>query len=299
MSESAAGQVAMPQEPIALLKSALADLDNAVVFEPGLVGTSHTVVTVDGLENPEVPVALGRYLVGALAGAVDLDARLSSLLLARGADRRAETARTVVDIIGKSNIFISDSEKHFRDTRRKAWIGEGVGHALLMLSALRKTSCVDGQVLTLSEVHPSPTRQGLDSVSTYVRDDVLAVAIGESKTTCSDGSRQLGEAAGLFSQVDQGVYGPDLRASLASFRRALPDALAIQVSESIWSENGCYLPMIVHQDEFDAHGHRPALARLFPPLDRRRVIVVQLSAFHDFFDAVADAMRAAVEEVVV
>lgn len=287
------------EEPIVLLESALDEMDDAIVFNAAVPRASHTVVTVDGLEKPQVPVALGRYLVGAIAGAVDIDARLSTILLARGADRRAETMTTVTSIVGVTNVFETEAETTFRDTRRNAWIGEGVGHALLMLTARRETSCVDGIVLTLSDIHPSPTRQGLDSVSTYISDEVLAVAIGENKTTCSDGSRQLSEAAGIFADVDRGVYGPDLRASLAGFRRALPDSLASQVSDSIWSERGCYLPMIVFQDDFDVMGNRPALARLAPPAERRRVIIAQLVDFHAFFDAVADAMRAAVSEVVV
>ncbi|MGH8078561.1 MAG: hypothetical protein ACREPE_14730 [Lysobacter sp.] len=123
------------------------------------------------------------------------------------------------------------------------------------------------------------------------------MAIGESKASCSNGSEQLGDAAGLFAQVDQGVYGPDLRARLAAFRRVLRHELAVQVSDSLWSDNGCYLPMIVHQDEFDPMGSRPTLAKLVPPIERRRVIIVRLHAFHAFFDAVADAMRAAIPEL--
>jgi hypothetical protein len=56
--------------------------------------------------------------------------------------------------------------------------------------------------------------------------------------------------------------------------------------------------MIVHQDEFDSMTRRPTLARLAPPIERRRVIIARLEEFHPFFDAVADAMRAAVPEVV-
>jgi hypothetical protein len=45
--------------------------------------------------------------------------------------------------------------------------------------------------------------------------------------------------------------------------------------------------------------HRPNLAKLVQPPQRRRVIVIRLPQFHAFFDAVADAMRAAVSEVVI
>lgn len=287
-----------PAGPIALLENALVELDTTISFSAGAQAPSHTVVLVDGLDHPSAPTAMGRYLVGALAGAVDIDARLCQDLLARGADRRAEIEATVVGIIGETNHFATPEEERFRDSRRNAWIGEGVGHVLLMLSARHETSLVEGRVCTISEVHQSPTRQGLDSVSTYVSGGILAVAIGESKTTRSDGSGQLGEAAAIFAQVDDGVYGPDLRARLASFRRFLPRELAIQVSDSLWSDNGCYLPMIVHHDEFDPMRPRPTFDRLHPPIERRRVIIARLTDFYAFFDATADAMRAAVPEVV-
>jgi hypothetical protein len=287
-----------PTDPMVVLNNALAELDTAISFSAGMSVSSHTVVVVDGLDSPIVPTALGRYLVGALAGAVDIDARLCEDLLARGVNRRAEITSTVTDIIGQTNDFNTPEAELFRDTRRNAWIGEGIGHALLMLTAQHDTSLVEGRVCTLSEVHQSPTRQGLDSVSTYVYGDTLAVAIGESKATCSNGSALLGEAAGIFTEVDDGVYGPDLRARLAAFRRFLPDELALQVSDSLWSENGCYLPMIVHQDEFNPMRRRKTLARLAPPIERRRVIIARLGDFHAFFDATADAMREAIPEVV-
>lgn len=281
-----------------LLRGALADLDAAISFSADALAPSHTVVNVDGLDDPRVPSAIGRYLVGALAGAVDIDASLCEDLLARGADRRVEITRSVIGIVGETNVFSTPEAAVFRDTHRNAWIGEGVGHALLMLAARHDVSFIKGRVCTLSEVHQSPTRQGLDSVSTYVDRNVLAVAIGESKATCSYGSEQLGEAAKMFIQVDDGMFGPDLRARLAAFRRFLPDELAVQVSDSLWSDNRCYLPMIVHQDAFDPMTRRPTLARLAPPIERRRVIIARLTEFQAFFDAVAEAMRASVPEVV-
>jgi hypothetical protein len=123
------------QGPMALLGQALADLDAAISFSADAQAPSHTVVTVHGLEDPRVPAALGRYLVGALAGAVDIDASLCGDLLAHGADRSAELASTVEGIIGKTNIFETPEAEVFRDTRRNGWIGEGVGHALTPGSA--------------------------------------------------------------------------------------------------------------------------------------------------------------------
>lgn len=244
-------------------------------------------------------VALGRYLVGALAGAVGLDARLSADLLATGVDRREEVRRTVESLIGTGNLFVTADDLQFRDTRRNAWIGEGVGHALLALSARAETSCVDGRICTLTEVHQTPTRQGLDSVSTYVQNGVLGVAIGESKSTESNASANLSSAATLFVDVEQGVYGPDLRSRLTTFRYVLDPSLKPQVTDSLWTDNASYLPTIVYQDAFYVGTNRPKLAQLAQPTERKRLIVVRLRQFQAFFDAVANAIRAAVAEVVV
>lgn len=296
--EPAAGPVIQAHGSMDLLDGAIRDLDQALDFTTGVSTSSHTVVVIDGFEKPEVPVALGRYLVGALAGAVDIDAQLCEILLARGVNSADELRNTVIGLISETNEFKTDVETKFRDSRRNAWIGEGIGHAMLAVTARRETSSVDGLIRTLSGVHQSPTRQGLDLVGTYVRNGLLEVAIGESKTTYSNGSKHLRDAAILFAEVDEGVYGPDLRMALASFRRALPAALASQVSDALWRTNGCYLPIVVHQAEFDVMRHRSYLAGLRPPLERRRVIIIRFEAFHLFFDAVADAMRAAVDELV-
>ncbi|GAA2418875.1 hypothetical protein GCM10010404_91820 [Nonomuraea africana] len=284
---------------IDLLTASLDEIERCVTFHPGIAASSHTVVIVSGLDAFEVPVAMGRYLVGTLAGAVGLDARLSEDLLARGVDRREEIRRTVTALIGTDNIFITEEQKQVRDTRRNAWIGEGIGHALLSLGARRETSCVDGRICTLSEMHQTVTRQGLDSVGTYVQNDVLGVSIGESKSTESNASANFGEALNLFSEVEEGIHGPDLRARLSAFRYILEPGLKEQVKDSLWSDNASYLPIVVYQDDYDFTTARPKFQRMKTPRERRRVIVVQLPSFHAFFDAVADAMRAAVDEVVV
>jgi hypothetical protein len=231
--------------PIDLLSDALNDLATAIAFAPGVATSSHTVVAITGLETPAVSVALGRYLVGALAGAVGLDAQLSEQMLARGVNRREELRREVSSLIRDTNVFPADEDRHFRDTRRNAWIGEGVGHALLAVSAIKETSCLDAQVCALTGVHPTATRQGLDSVSMYVQAGLLGIAIGESKSTCSRPSENLSEAIGLFLQIEQGEYQQDLRRELSAFRFVLPAKLAGRLKDSLWTDNASYLPMIV------------------------------------------------------
>jgi hypothetical protein len=154
-------------------------------------------------------------------------------------------------------------------------------------------------VHALTQPHQIPTQQGLDAVAIYSDGDGPVVAIGESKASRASGSEQLTKAAGIFANVDAGEYGPHLRSALLSLRRVLPDSLAPLVSDALWREHRCYLPLILHETSFDPEAERPVLARLLPPADRRRLLALRLDDFHAFFDAVADSMRIAVAEIVI
>lgn len=284
--------------PIELLEAALVDLAAAVTLRelPGV--TTHTAIVADGLESPKATTALGRYLVGALAGAVDIDAELSEAMLATGVDARGELERTVRRLVRDPNVCRSEKHIRFRDTRRNAWIAEGVVHALLVVRARTETSCLEGPVHALTPPHELPTQQGFDAVAIYADGVLPVVAIGESKASRNGGRSQVGEAA-IFAQVDDGGYGPHLRSALLSLRRVLPPQLKSQVSDALWREHRCYMPVILHESPFDPVANRKSLGRLAPPVERRRLLALQLKNFHGFFDAIADAMRAAVSEIVV
>lgn len=289
----------VPAPPLILIDAALNELARSVTLRELPVATSHTAIVAQGLESPRVAQALGLYLVGALAGAVDLDARLCSALLAAGPEARVELASTVDRLVGDSNVFAEPSGIRFRDTRRNAWIAEGVVHALLVLRARADTACLVGAVHALTQPHQVPTQQGLDAVAIYTDECGPVVAVGESKASRADGSGQLTDAATMFAAVDEGDYGPHLRAALLSLRRVLPAALAPQVSDALWREHRCYLPVILHETPFDPEAERQVLARLVPPIERRRLLALRLNDFHSFFDAVADSMRAAVAQVAI
>ncbi len=285
--------------PLVLIEQALLHLESVVKLteEPG--ASSHTVVVASGLEADQAPEAFGRYLVGVLAGAVGHDAQLSDFLLAEGVDAREELQKKVASLVGLTNIFDTDSKKLFRDTKRNAWMAEGVVHAIMVLRARSESDCVEGQVHAVASLHAIPTQQGLDSVALYLHGDELFVAIGESKASREDGSGQLTEAAKIFRNIDDNEYGAQLRSELATFRPIMPESLKSQVKEALWRERRCYLPFIAHETPFDLHGNRAVLQRLKPPLERRRLIAIKLSSFHNFFDRVADSMRATVPQVVI
>jgi len=286
--------------PLALLEAALDELGTRIVLtERTPVPPSHTVVDASGLDETEVAVALGRYAVGALAGAVGLHARLATAMLATGVDARAELATNVIRLIGTTNVFSTAAEVRFRDTRRNAWIAEMLMHAILVVGARRATDCLVGAVHGVSYPHAQPTIQGLDAVALYVEGDLPVVAIGESKASRRYGSRNLNSACDIFDGVDSGTYGIELRQHLGALRAVIPADIARGVGSGLWRTERCYVPAIVHETPFDSGAHRQRLAALEPPVPRLRVLVLGLGDFQAFFDATSDAIRASIGAVVV
>lgn len=289
----------MAQSPLELLEEALDILGDNVHLEEANGPTSHTAILVTQLDDAAVMTAIGRYLVGVIGGAVQHDARLSDALLPAG-DVGREDVRSAVEVaVGATNVFQTDREIYFRERVRNAWIGEGVAHALMIVRSRVETCCLAGQVRAISKPHDLPSMPGLDAVAVYAVNGDPFVAIGESKATKERGLAELRKAAGMFAKIDAATYGSALRSELGTLRQVLPPDLKNKVTDALWREAACYVPVIVHGDAFDHLSDREWLASLSPPADRRRVLVIALPNFHAFFNAVADAMRAAVEEVVV
>lgn len=285
--------------PLEILDDALTVLGEEVVLAESEGPSSHTAIVVTGLDAASVTTAFGRYLVGVIAGAVQNDARLSAALLPAGQAGRDDVQKAVVNAVGSTNRFVTQDEIRFRDRIRNAWIAEGVAHALLLVRSRVETRCVAGQVQAISKPHDIPSVPGLDAVAVYVVDDDLFVAIGESKATKTYALNELRNAAGMFAKIDGSEHGPELRSELGTLRQVLAPELKDKVTDALWREAACYLPVIVHGDPFDYLSDRDWLASLRPPADRRRLLVIALPDFHGVFDAIADAMRVAVDEVVV
>jgi hypothetical protein len=285
--------------PLELLEDALDTLGDTVDLTVVDGPSSHTSIVVTGLDDEAVTTAVGRYLVGVIGGAIEHDARLSAAMLPTGDVGRDDMRAAVEATVGATNEFQTLAARYFRDRSRNAWIGEGVAHALLVVRSRVETCCLAGQVRAISKPHDLPTMPGLDAVAVYAVDGEPFVAIGESKATRSRGVDELRNAAGMFAKVDAAAYGSALRAELGTLRRVLPADLKDKVTDALWREAACYVPVIVHGEAFDHLADRPWLASLSPPADRRRLLVIALPNYHGFFDAVADAMRVAVDEVVV
>ena len=289
----------MPGSPLDLLEAALQVLGEVVRWEEVDGPTSHTAVIASGLDDARVRTAVGRYLVGVIAGAIQQDAQLSAALLPVGDVGRADVRASVETAVGANNEFQTREKIFFRDRVRNAWIGEGVAHALLVVRSRVENVVVPGPVCAISKPHDLPSTPGLDAVAVYDVGGYPFVAIGESKSTKRRGLEELRNAARMFAKIDKNTYGSALRSELGTLRQVLPETLKERVTNALWQESACYLPVIVHGDAFEHLRDRAWLASLSPPADRRRVLVIALADFYDFFDGVADAMRAAVDEVVV
>ncbi len=282
----------MVRTPLDIIEDAVAVLCARVRLVEAPGPSSHTAVVADGLDSPEVAEALGRYLLGVIAGAVQMDATLSAALLPEGPDGRAELAAQVVKAVGATNSFPTLKEIMFRDRVRNAWIAEGLGHAMLIVRSRQATDCLRGPVAALTTPHAEPSQSGLDAVAIYTLDDEPFIAIEETKSTRKRAVQELRKAAGLFAEVDAAQYGPHLRSHLVALRKALPAAVADRVTGAVLRDAACYLPVIVHGEAFEHLEDRTWLASLRPPPDRRRLLVLRVTDFHAFFDRVADAMRA-------
>jgi hypothetical protein len=287
------------QSPRALIEEALADIAERVSLREVDGPSSHTVVVASGLDDASVARSLARYAVGFLAGWVAKDATISARLGMRGVDKRDELRTLVGSLVGTPASMDNQELEHWRQTSRDPWIAEVLTHALLVIRRTVASDCLEGDVVALLRPHPHAKRQGLDSVAIYRDTDLAVVAIGETKATKECGSEELTHACDMFDSVDAGAMGPDLRDAIDLLADVLPDDLIEQVSEDLWRDHRCYVPAIVHENEFDAARRRDRLERLAPPVARKRVLVLRIADFAHFFDTVASLMPASIDAIVI
>jgi hypothetical protein len=289
----------MTKAPKELIEDSIAEIASRVTLNESTSPASHTVVVASGLDDPIVAASVARYAVAFLAGWVLRNAEIGDRVGVAGVQHRDELHRIVDRIVLPSEGFSSDQLDNWRQTWRDAWIAEVVTHVLFVIRKSNVSACLNGDVVALLRPHPLPKRQGLDSLAIYDEADLAVVAVGETKASCDHGSDELTRACDLFDDVDAGAYGPDLRNALDVLADVLPPHLADQVSDGLWRDRRCYVPAVLHQTVFDASLPRPRLARLVPGVQRKRVLVLRFRALGVFFDAVAERMPSAVDELVI
>jgi hypothetical protein len=285
------------RDPLEILDSALdvldAHLDLALIEGP----ETHVALAAVDIDDAAVPHALGRYLVGVVSGAVDIDAQLSRELLAETPDEQAEARAWVLRLLGTDNTWDTPAAVHRRDHIRNPWIAEIITHVLLMLRRRRETLCLVGDLYALKLPHMDPLRQGLDLIGIFELDGSPALAIAETKATKMNGAALLNDAAAFFAEVDAGLRGVEIRQEVHALKHVLPDDLRSLVGPALWEERSCYLPSIIHFQTINEHQDHPALGALRPDISAKRLLALRLSAFHEFFDDVADEARASFTEL--
>ncbi len=286
----------LSKDPLEVIEDALSVLDQRLVLRTVPGPSTHTVLVAADLEHPEVPPALGRYLVGVIAGAVDIDATLNRELFAVTADSRRETRRRVYKLARRSNAIRRKKDRRFRDYTRNPWIAEGIGHALLVLRKRGDTLCLEGPVRALKQLHSVPSEQGFDLLGLYEHDSI-GVVVGEAKASRSYGVTALDRAAKFFREVERGDRGPDIRAEVHALKWVLPEEVRADLKDAFWRQQATYLPVIAHACELGELDDHAGLGSLECPPSCRRLLALKLNDFHRFFDAVATEMRQSVEEL--
>lgn len=285
--------------PKQLIEDALAHIASCISLTEGASPDSHTVVNATGLDDADLPLAIARYAVGFLAGWVERNATIGERLGVTGVEHRDEIRRLVDRVVSPPQGLDADGLANWRQTWRNAWIAEVITHALFVIRRTTPSASLNGEVVALLRPHPLPKRQGLDSVVIYDEGDLAVIAVGETKASRDRGSDELTNACDLFHDVDLGLYGPDLRNAIDVLADVLPVQLADQVSDTLWRDQRCYVPSVLHETHFNASTRRPRLAALAPGAARKRVLVLRVTDFDAFFEDVAAAMPNVVDELVV
>jgi hypothetical protein len=258
---------------------------------------THTALDISGLDDEAVVDALGLYLVALLAGIVQTNLTLSTLLLGVGGDGREELRAEVEARLAPSPDATNDAIAVFDQNVRDPWIAEGLGHAVLAIRGRVPTLCVAGDVKAMAVPHAKPSQQGLDLFAIYADRGYPAMALGEAKATRDNGSARLGEASVFFQSVAKGKRDVDIRMQVVVLAPALSDELRAGLSYGFWHERACYLPLIAHGDVLDLTRNRRTLREIARPVADKRVLNFHPADYDSFFANVAGAMRRAVDTI--
>lgn len=268
------------------------------VLAPNPSPPSHESVTVAGLCTEQSITSLGVVLVGFLAQAVTLDLEIQASL---GVAQRPQAAfwlrKAVYRVVGKDNDPTNPSNPD-ELTERNPWIAEGVVHVLALLEKQHVLGALPSGIVAHSPPPVSVKNPGIDMLSLHLdqASGVLRMCVVETKASENDGETQVAKAIRFLSSVDNGDHELELRFFLSGIIGHLDPGTRAQVPEMVMRESFYLSPAVAHwrHSVFNSSRDR-RFDELTDPVGRVRLFAIPICPWSDFFDGVAEAMRAAVE----
>jgi hypothetical protein len=253
---------------------------------------SHQVIVVSGCDSPDAICHIGRFLVGAVAQAVRTDLQLQPALIGQGRDGQNELERDIAKIIGEADTDLSD---HARTHTRDPWIGEALGHLMLVLSDRVPHPCAPAPIVASHLPHVEAREHGLDLFA-FCHPDLMVV-IGEAKTSKSGIASGLADAEGMLTAIERGERDHHVRQAVNGLLLSLSDEAQQQAVGTFWKSARCYLPVLCFQEGITLSDERAALRALTDAAADCRLVAIQHEDHDKFFADVAVAMREAVPTI--
>jgi len=280
-----------------LLSKAMGDLGSQLRIQTKVVA-SHHVILVEGLEAPATAEAFATYaLIAGIGQGIRTNLAIATELLGGGPSFGVELQRDVERLIGSNNSITDD----FREDQRNPWFTECLGHALLCLSrVIPALGPQSGRVEAITPVHLDVRDHGLDLVGLHIEQALLGLSIAEAKASEAHASQHGSATAILFSEVDSGTRDAEIRGKVQILREGLPTPYRSLITPSFWHDKRVYFAVISYgaASTFTPNRSRPAYSGLAVDASRVRLIAIALADYKQFFDGVADRVRALVPVVV-
>ncbi len=253
--------------------------------------TTHRTLLVSGWNaSAAVRQAIARYLVGLRVSAVNAALQVRAELTDTPTDQ-AEIVTNVEAIVGVNGAGLTQEqiERH-----RNPWIAEAIWHLCLALAQRMPHLHPPGNLVALNLPHAEATEHGLDVAAIYEIDGGFGLSIVETKAYPNRPSDAISHSAGFFRKVDQGLGNLPLkiRQTIQRMRADLPEAMQGRIKEFLWRQNRSYLPNPHYDDQNVVvwTNARPSLDGLFPGPGGIIIMPHAVTAFTEYFDAIATEM---------
>lgn len=284
-----------PQTIEDLVAKALETLRQELTVQAQQVA-SHMVAMIDGLEKPAAVDAFATYaLVAGIGQAVRVNLAIATEMFGGGPQFVDALRCDVEQTIGVDNAITND----FREDQRDPWFTECLGHLLLNLSRDVAALGPPGMIQALTLVHTDVRDHGMDLVGLHLEQALLALNVAEAKASENHASNHCGATATLFAEVDAGARDKEIRAKVQILREALPPEQQALVTPAFWHGRRAYAAVISYAQAstFAPTHQRPTYAALAVGAHRVRLLAVPLANYRQFFDTLADRVRALVPVV--